>query len=44
MAWPLCDVPPPRIVSGHPSRAQIRTMAIRSSAVRGSTTPSGAIR
>ncbi len=26
IAWPACDVPPPRIVSGHRRRAQMRTM------------------
>ena len=41
MAWPHCEVPPPRRVSGQPKRAQIRTMDTRSCRVRGSTTPSG---
>ncbi len=44
MVCPLCEVPPPRIVSGHFKRAQIRTIAIRSAVVRGRTTPSGAMR
>jgi hypothetical protein len=43
MAWPACDVPPPRRVSGQRKSRQIRTARMRSSRVLPIITPSGSI-
>ena len=43
IAWPACDVPPPRIVSGQRCRRQIATVRTMSSRDFTMTTPSGAI-
>ncbi|MEZ5286960.1 MAG: hypothetical protein R2712_19575 [Vicinamibacterales bacterium] len=43
MAWPACEVPPPRGVIGTPWRAATSTVLTTSSAVRGMTRARGSI-
>ena len=43
IAWPACEVPPPRGVIGTPARAAACTVATTSPVERGMTTPSGSI-